>query len=53
MEFTRRERGIARPYVRREERDCCFMKLERTRASEARPARARPRCSSMAMTFFW
>lgn len=39
--------------MRREERDCCFMKLERTRASEARPARERPRCSSIAMIFFW
>jgi hypothetical protein len=29
------------------------MKLERTRASEARPARERPRCSSMVMIFFW
>jgi len=29
------------------------MKLERTRASEARPARERPTCESMAMIFFW
>ena len=29
------------------------MKLERTRASEARPARAMPRWESMPMTFFW
>lgn len=36
------ERRIGRSYVRREERDCWRMKLERTRASEARPARATP-----------
>ena len=29
------------------------MKLERTRASEAKPARERPRCSSIEIIFFW
>jgi hypothetical protein len=52
MADTARSMGRARPNVRRLERDCDFRKLERTRASDARPARARPRCSSMAMIFF-
>jgi hypothetical protein len=47
------ERGMARSYVRREASDCCFMKLDRTRASEARPARATPKCESIGMIFFW
>lgn len=29
------------------------MKLERTRASEERPAMAMPMCVSISMTFFW
>ena len=45
--------GMARSYVKREARVWFFMKLERTRASEARPARASPTCSSIAITFFW
>lgn len=53
MAATRRSMGRAREYVRREEMHRVFIKLERTRASEARPARARPTCSSRAMTFFW
>lgn len=47
-----RSRGIARPYVIREPRDCCFMKLERTRASDERPAMAMPMCESISITFF-
>lgn len=33
--------------------DCWRIKLERTRASGERPARATPRCLSIEMIFFW
>lgn len=48
-----RSTGKARPYVILEERDCVLRKFDRTRASDASPARARPICSSTAIIFFW